>query len=155
MPLTMYFDLIIPMQPVAEGKCFWHLFQSVSASVSKPVQQFFFSIRVLWNFVVSKDTLWRYAYLQEMLIFFSSGIHRTKYSLMKGIQICSSKGPNPFPKGDNNNIAKILYQNFKNLLLQNHWANINHTWLKAFLCEKYYRNHSIIKKEITGFSTFL
>ena len=53
--------------------------------------------------------------------FFSSGIHRTKYSLMKGNQICSSKGPNPFLKGDNNNIAKIPYQNFKNLLLQSQY----------------------------------
>ena len=38
-----------------------------------------------------------------------------KHSLVKGIQMCSKKGPHPFPRGDNNKIAKIHCQNF-NLL---------------------------------------
>ena len=32
---------------------------------------------------------------------------------VKGIQICSNEGPLPFPRGDNYEIAKIHWQNFK------------------------------------------
>ena len=31
----------------------------------------------------------------------------TKYLLVKGIQVCTSEGPHPFPMGDNYKIAKI------------------------------------------------
>ena len=54
----------------------------------------------------------------------------TKHPWVKGIQVCSNEGPYPFPRGDNYKIAKI-----KNLLLQNHWANFNQTWHKAYLGE--------------------
>ena len=32
---------------------------------------------------------------------------------MKGFQVCSNKRPHPFPKGDNNEKAKMNWQNFK------------------------------------------
>ena len=38
-------------------------------------------------------------------------------------------------RGDNNKIAKIQWQNFKNLLLQNRWDNFNQTWHNAPLIE--------------------
>ena len=59
----------------------------------------------------------------------------TKYSLMKGIQICSNEGPYPSQRGDNWEIIILNKQLFKNLLLQNHWANFNQTWLWASLGE--------------------
>ena len=54
---------------------------------------------------------------------------------MKGIKVCSKKGPCPFPRGDNYEIAKIHWQNLKifssrttvpistKLQLQNHKAS--------------------------------
>ena len=59
----------------------------------------------------------------------------TKHPLVKGIQVCSNEGPCSFPRGDNYDIAKIHWQNFKNLLLQNHWANFNQTWCKGSFIE--------------------
>ena len=55
----------------------------------------------------------------------------TKHPWMKGIQVCSNEGPRLFPRGDNYEIVKIHWRNWKNLLLQNHWANLNQTWHKA------------------------
>ena len=37
----------------------------------------------------------------------------TKHPCVKGIQICSNEGPRPFPRGDNYEIAKIHWRNFK------------------------------------------
>ena len=37
----------------------------------------------------------------------------TRHSLMVGIQIYSNEGPCPFPRGDNYEIVKIHWQNFK------------------------------------------
>ena len=56
-----------------------------------------------------------------------------KHSLVKGIQMCSKKGPHPFPRGDNNKIAKIHCQNFN--LLQNQWANFNQNLHKVAMDE--------------------
>ena len=39
----------------------------------------------------------------------------------------------PSPRGDNKEILKNSMTKFKNLLLQNHWANFNQTWHKASL----------------------
>ena len=83
----------------------------------------------------------------------------TKHPWMKGIQVSSNEGHCPFPKGDNYEIAKTLTK-FKNLLLKNHWANLNQTWHKAFLGWRglkfdQIRNHSILKKKIIIFLLFL
>ena len=59
----------------------------------------------------------------------------TKHSWVKGIQVCSNEWPRPFPRSDNCEKAKIHWQTFKNLLLQNHWANFNQTLHKASLDE--------------------
>ena len=54
----------------------------------------------------------------------------------RGIQVCSNEGL-PFYKGDNYQIAKIHWQNLKNLLLLNHWAIVStkvstmHPWVKG------------------------
>ena len=48
------------------------------------------------------------------------------------LQVCSNEGFNPSPRGDNHEIPKIHWRNFKNLL-QNHWANFNQTWHKTSL----------------------
>ena len=40
----------------------------------------------------------------------NSGI---KHSWMKGFQVCSNERPHPFPKGENNEKAKMHWQNFK------------------------------------------
>ena len=53
------------------------------------------------------------------------------YPWVKGIQVCSNDGPCPFPGGDNWGIVRKKLTTFKNLLVQNHWANFNHTWHKA------------------------
>ena len=37
----------------------------------------------------------------------------TKYPWVKGIHVCSNEGPNPSPRGDNNEIAKIHWRNSK------------------------------------------
>ena len=52
---------------------------------------------------------------------------------VKGIQVCSSEVPCLFPRGDNNEIAKVNWRNFKNLLIQDMWANFNQTWHNAYL----------------------
>jgi hypothetical protein len=49
---------------------------------------------------------------------------------MKGIQVCSNKGLSPLQRGDNH---KNRVGSFKNLPLQNHWANFNQTWRKSSL----------------------
>ena len=59
----------------------------------------------------------------------------TKHPWVKGIQVCSNEWPRPFPRSDNCEKAKIHWQTFKNLLLQNHWANFNQTLHKASLDE--------------------
>ena len=52
----------------------------------------------------------------------------TKHPWVKGTQVCSNERPCPFPRGDNYEIAKILWQTYKkNLLLRNHWINFNLT----------------------------
>ena len=38
-----------------------------------------------------------------------------KHPLVKGIQVCSNEGPRPFPRGDDYELGKIHWQNFKNL----------------------------------------
>jgi hypothetical protein len=48
---------------------------------------------------------------------------------VKGIQVCSNKGPGPLQRGGNHKNGVGL---FKNLLLQNHWANFNQTWHKYY-----------------------
>ena len=58
-----------------------------------------------------------------------------KASLVEGIQICSNGGSRPFSSGDNNKIAKLHWQNLKNLLLQNHCANFNQILHKSILDE--------------------
>ena len=51
-----------------------------------------------------------------------------KHPWVKGIQVCSNEGPQPLTRGDNYEIAKICtLTKFKNLLLQNRWANFDET----------------------------
>ena len=55
-----------------------------------------------------------------------------------GIHVFSNKGPHIFRRGDNNEIAKIFWRNFKNIFLHNHWytgpistkLDIKHTGLR-------------------------
>ena len=47
----------------------------------------------------------------------------------------SKEGPRPFHKGDNQELAKINRQNFKNLP-QSHLSNFNQTWHRASLWRK-------------------
>jgi hypothetical protein len=51
----------------------------------------------------------------------------TNYPWVKGIQVCSNKGPGPLQMADHH---KNGVWSFKNLLLPNHWANFNQTWHK-------------------------
>ena len=37
----------------------------------------------------------------------------TNHPCLKGIQVCSYEGPRPFPRGDNCEITKIHWRNFK------------------------------------------
>jgi hypothetical protein len=55
----------------------------------------------------------------------------TNYPWVKGIQVCSNKGPGPLQMGDNQ--MENGMGSFKNLFLQNHWANFNQTWHKSSL----------------------
>jgi hypothetical protein len=64
------------------------------------------------------------------------------YPWVKGIQVCSNKGPGSLQSGDTGN-HKNGVGSFKNLLLQNHWANLNQTWHKSSLHE----GDSILFKE--------
>ena len=52
----------------------------------------------------------------------------TKHPRVKGIQVCSNEGPHPFPRGDNYTNSENTLKKFKNLLLQNYWAN---PWVKG------------------------
>jgi hypothetical protein len=52
----------------------------------------------------------------------------TNYPWVKGIQLCSNKGPGPLQRGDNHKKCKNGMVSFKNLLLKNYWANFNQTW---------------------------
>jgi hypothetical protein len=52
----------------------------------------------------------------------------TNHSWVKGIQVCSNKGPGRLQRGDNH---KNGMGSFKSLFLQNHWANFNQTWHKS------------------------
>ena len=64
---------------------------------------------------------------------------------MKGIQCFLIEGLHSFSRGDNKKNANCIIHihmpmsntltKFKNLLLQNHWANFNQTWHKASLGE--------------------
>ena len=49
----------------------------------------------------------------------------TKHPWVKGIQVCSTEGPRPFPRKDNYKIQKSIDKFKKNLLLQHRWANFN------------------------------
>ena len=68
------------------------------------------------NFEIAK-ILWR-----NLKIFFSwptgliSTKLQTKHPGVKGTQVCSNEGLCPFQRGDNFEIAKILWRNLKNLL---------------------------------------
>jgi hypothetical protein len=62
------------------------------------------------------------------------------YLWVKGIQVCSNKVPCPLQRGDN---RKNGVGSFKNLLLQNHWANFNQTLHKSSLGEG---NSSLFKE---------
>ena len=53
----------------------------------------------------------------------------------RGFKICSNEGPRPFPRGDKYESLKLHLRNFKNLLLQNQWANFNQSRHKSFLDE--------------------
>jgi hypothetical protein len=48
---------------------------------------------------------------------------------MKGMQVCSNKGPGPLERGDNHKNVKMGWGHLKNY----HWANFNQTWHKSFL----------------------
>ena len=65
---------------------------------------------------------------------FKQTLHKA-FFLVKGIQICSNEGSRIFPRGVNKTYSENTLTKFKNLLLQNHWANFNQTWHKASLSE--------------------
>ena len=51
---------------------------------------------------------------------------------VKGNQVCLNEGLRPFPRGD---YYKKRKTKLKKSLLQNHWANFNQFWHKAYLGE--------------------
>jgi hypothetical protein len=55
----------------------------------------------------------------------------TNYPWIKGIKVCSNKGPNPFQREDNQKNIKNAVGSFKNLL-KNHWINFKLTYHKLF-----------------------
>ena len=55
----------------------------------------------------------------------------TKHLWVVGIQVCTSEGSCPFPRGDNYEIVKIHLKIFSNDL-----ANVNQTWHKASLVKR-------------------
>jgi hypothetical protein len=57
----------------------------------------------------------------------------TNYPWVKGIQVCSNKGPVPLQVGDNHKNVKMGWGSFKNLFLQNNQANFKQTWHKSSL----------------------
>jgi hypothetical protein len=52
---------------------------------------------------------------------------------VKGIQVCSNKGPGPLQRGDNHKNVKMGWGSFTNNFLQNHRTNFNQTWHKLSL----------------------
>jgi hypothetical protein len=52
---------------------------------------------------------------------------------VKGIQVCSNKGPGPLQRGDNHINVKKGWCHLK--IFQNYWANFNQIWNKSFLGE--------------------
>jgi hypothetical protein len=57
----------------------------------------------------------------------------TNYPYVKGIQVCTNKGPGPLQRGDNHKNKKNGVGSFKNLLMKNYWAKFNQTWHKSSL----------------------
>jgi hypothetical protein len=79
---------------------------------------------------MSKNTLKTFEnLLQKLWVKFNK--LGTNYPWMKGIQVCSNKGPGPFQKGDNHKKCENRVGSFENLLLQNRCANFNQTWHKS------------------------
>jgi hypothetical protein len=82
----------------------------------------------------------------------------TNYPWVKGIQVCSNKGPGPLQRGDNHKNVKMGWDHWKiffsrtigpiltrlctNHLLQNQPAKINQTWYKLSFGEE---NSSLFK----------
>ena len=91
----------------------------------------------------------------SQMIFFSrttgpnSTKHCTKHPWVERIHVCSNKGPHPFQRVDNYEIANTL-TDFENLLLQNHWTNFNQTWHKASL-KKGEGNSSLFQRKATRY----
>jgi hypothetical protein len=56
----------------------------------------------------------------------------TNHPWVKGILNCSNKGPGPLRRGGNYKKCKNGVVSFKNLLLQNHRARIDHIYMKTF-----------------------
>ena len=82
---------------------------------------------------------WKIYWRNLIKIFFSGTIGPissklgTEHYWVKYIQVLTNKGLCLFPRGDNNKVIKIHYQNFKNLHFQNHWAHFNQIYHKASL----------------------
>ena len=100
------------------------------------------SSELFWSQFVCCPSSWLSSLSLTFHIFFFSRTTQeisnklvTKHPLVKGIQVYTNEGPSAFQRG-NNEIAKIRWQNFKNLLLENHWANFNQTWHKTSLGEE-------------------
>ena len=60
----------------------------------------------------------------------------TKYPWVKGFQVCLNEGPHPSPRGDNNEIAKIHWQNSKIFYSRTTWTFSTklvtmHPWVKG------------------------
>jgi hypothetical protein len=51
---------------------------------------------------------------------------------VKGILNCSNKGPGSLQRGDNHKNAKMGWGHFNIFFFQNHWARIDHIYMKAF-----------------------
>jgi hypothetical protein len=51
---------------------------------------------------------------------------------VRGIQVCSNKGPGPLQRGDNNKNKKNGVGSFQNLILKNYDARKVEFYMKAF-----------------------
>ena len=129
--------------------CRWHKPFTFSSSSPEPQGQFqWIRIQVCSNegpHPFPREDNYKIAKMHwlKLRILFSrtTGPISTKLCTMPpwvmGIKVYSNEGSHPFPRGYNYEIAKKkLWQIFKNLFLENHWANFNQTWHNVTICER-------------------
>jgi hypothetical protein len=67
---------------------------------------------------------------------------------VKGIQVCSNKGPDPLHRGDNHKNVKMGWGHLRIFFLQNPSTNFNQTWHKLSVEERIQVRFFVLKKRI-------